>query len=123
MQKKKEARNDYESAIYSAREWINAEENFKYFKDQEEQSGLLDQVDAEETWLDDEGFDESAAAYKDRKKQFDGFYKPFKRRKVYRQQVKKELKTLKSTLGSVQKKFDKYAESRDWLQEDDVERM
>ncbi len=121
IQKKREARNEYETAIYGARDWINDEDNAKYFKDQEEISTLLDQIDAEETWLDDEGYDESLDTYKDRKKKLDGIYKPFKRRKLSRNAVNKELKRLKTTIETTQKKFDKYAETRAWLPEADVE--
>lgn len=118
-----EARTKYETLIYSSREWANEEENDKYFKDSQDKDVLLDIIDSEEEWFENEGYDESVEVYKERRKAFDDRVKQWKRRKTFRNAVKKELKNLKTKIEETETKFDRFLQGKDWYPEDKKEEM
>ena len=49
-----DAKNTYEGQIYSLRDWLRDEDNFKY-AGEEEREALLKKLDDGEEWLYDDG--------------------------------------------------------------------
>ena len=84
IEKTREARNDFETALFGAKEWIYDDENggIQYFKDEEERASIESVIDTAMTWLEEDGYDATEKQYKDRKSEFETDFKPIKRRKT-----------------------------------------
>lgn len=119
--KLEEMRNTYETLIYNSRDWINNDDNDKFFVDSKEKSSFLDLIDAEEEWMDNYGYDETLPVYKERKAELDTEVKKFKRRKTVRNAVSKELKNFLKKIEEIESKFNKYIRLKTWLSDEVVE--
>lgn len=121
VEKSKIIRNEYESSIYSARNFLNDDDNAAYIKTDDEKNKLLLFLDEEEDWLYEGGATADYDALKNKLKVLEKKIKPIEKRKKYRQQLPSEIEKIKAKLEENEKSFKKYIRKRDWLPDEHLE--
>ena len=83
-----EAKNAYESLIYSLRDWLRDDDNTIYVEDSEREA-LFTKLDDGEEWLYDDGSDVSHTKYQERSYELTTEQTKFNRRKEEHQSREK----------------------------------
>jgi len=76
-----EAKNKYESLIYSLRDWLRDEDNEKYVESADKEA-LLTKLDEGEEWLYDEGSSVKYTVYQERSYELTKEQTKFQKRKT-----------------------------------------
>lgn len=115
IEKLKQLMNDYESLIYSSRDFLEEEENFAYFKSEEDKEKLRLFLDEEMEWLYGHGTKSEYEFMKGKMKVLEKKIDPIKKKKQTREQVPEEIKSAKGKLDDNERIFKKYVRTRDWI--------
>lgn len=113
--------NEYESLIYSSRDFIQDEDTYPYFKNEEERDKLLLLVNEEEEWLDGDGATANYETIKNKHKSLEKKITPIRKRKTVRESLPEEISNSRKKLDENEKSFKKYIKKRDWLPDSEIE--
>ena len=116
QQKLKAIINEYESLIYSSRDYVEDTENEPYFKSQDEKDKILMFINEEEEWIyNSESTTSDYETYKSKIKVLEKKINPVKKRKTLRQIIPDEIDQHKKELEKVSKSFNRYKNKNSWL--------
>lgn len=109
------AKNDFESVIYSMRDWLNDDENNPYIVS-DEQRALLTKLSEHEEWLlEGEGDTASHTEYEKRFKELNKQLTTYKTRKSEHSERDSAVGGFKARLDKVEEKLDELAKKKPWI--------
>ena len=111
-----EAKNAYESMIYSLRDWLRDEENEKYIADSDREA-LLQKLEDGEEWLYDEGSNLSHTKYQERTYELTKEKTTLTKRKDEHESREKLIPTLLESLDESRSRAHEIRESMPWVTE------
>jgi hypothetical protein len=121
IEKLKQLQNDYETLIYSSRDFLEEEENSAYFKSEDDKEKLKLFLNEAEAWLYGAGSDSEFDIMKGKLRVLEKKISPIKKRKNTRQQVPEEIENLKAKLDENLASFNKHARKNNWLPKDELD--
>lgn len=121
QEKKKVMRNEYETLIYSARDFIQDEDIVPYLANEDEKAKILLLLDEEEDWLYGDGITASYDTLKNKLKVLEKKINPIKKRKTARDELPNEIEKGRKQLDESEKGFVKYAKKRSWLPQEELD--
>ena len=111
------AKNDFESVIYSMRDWLNEEEN-QGFVPGDEGEDLRSRLVKEEDWLMDEGDQAGLGEYVKRYTELNGKLQSYKTRKTEYNQREDAVSNAYTKLENFEEKLDDLKTKKPWITDD-----
>ncbi|CAI2384203.1 unnamed protein product [Moneuplotes crassus] len=122
LEKLKIIKNEFESLIYSSKEYLQDEDIQPYLKNEDEKIKLLLYLDEEQQWLETTGLTADYDNLKNKVRYLEKKINPIKKRKSQREQLADLIEKYQTKLDKAEKSFERYTRIRKkWLPEDDLE--
>jgi len=116
--KNDKAKNDFESLIYSMRDWLTDDQNTPYATD-EHREELLGKLLTQEDWLlDGEGEFAEHQEYNKRRNELNSQLQKLQERKSEHEKRNEGVERQKKKLGELQSKIEALDEKKPWIKEE-----
>ena len=112
------AKNDFESIIYSMRDWVQEEDNLPFVGGAQKQDGLTQVLREAEDWLENDGSNANLNDYLTRLSDLNSKYQKLKIRKEEYSQRDPAVDDCRKRISTYQDKLDDVSTKKAWITED-----